>query len=66
MTQFKDEIKKILRERKMTEDALAKEIDFSQPHLNMFLSGQRDGSIRLYRRLSEFTGVSLDTLKESA
>ena len=50
----------------MTEDALAKEIDFSQPHLNMFLSGQRDGSIRLYRRLSEFTGVSLDTLKESA
>lgn len=66
MKRFNDKIIEVLRERKISQNQLAKEIDFSQPHLNMFLSGQRDGSIRLYRRLSEFTGVSLDTLKESA
>ena len=66
MSEFEIQVKRSLREQKISQEALSRQVDYSHSYVNKVLNGQRSGSVMLFRKLSEFTGVSLDTLKESA
>ena len=55
-----------IAENKQDIREIADNIDIFSHDLKQILNGNRLGSLSIYKRLSDLTGVPLDTLKESA
>ena len=64
MRRFEEQVKQNLKAMRITQNALAKQMEFSHSYINKFLNGHRDGSVQFVTRLSDITGVPLESLKE--
>lgn len=59
---FKERLRELMTEKEVNQVQLAKEIDFSQRSISMWLLGQAEPRETALRRLSQFFGCSVDYL----
>ncbi len=61
---FLQAVDRNLKQRKISRYRVAKDTGWSQSYIQLVLAGQLKGSIALFKDMSNYTGVSLDLLKE--